>query len=144
MPAGPLTLYDSALLGLFKHTVPQLEMPITAVLLSAIYTPDRSAHSEFSDVSSFEITGYSYARKPLTGQYVSLTEGILSFGSDAVHFGDPVTFGPTAYLALVYGYPASLTADSALLGCIHLGAAEAQNSRFVVSPPAAGWFTLTP
>lgn len=148
MPAGPLSVYDSALSGMLSQSLPSLvSSPVSAVLLNPGHEVDLAAHSRFSDVEAFEIDMAEYRRQPVTGARVIPGVGGASFHTDTIHFGDPVTIGPVAYLVIAYGAVPRLSNDSPLLGIAELsvegGAVEAQRSSFSVSAPASGWFEFS-
>lgn len=146
MPSGPLLLFDATLHGLLTCSVPAFDGPLAGVLLSASYVPDMAVHSQYGDVTAYELSNADYAPAALTGQSLAFSEGQIKFSSDTVQFGDPVKLGPAKYLALVFGHATALQASNLLLGVADLatsgGAVEAQNSGFSISPPATGWFSI--
>ena len=146
MAAGPLLVYNKALNGLLDGSMPPLtNSPLSAVLLSPSHGVDLAAHETLADITVDEITNADYAPVEVTGERVEVGVAGPCFHSDAINFGDPVTLGPARYLVLVRGVPGGLQADSPLLGIADLtsgGAVEAQRSKFTVSPPAEGWFSL--
>ncbi|MEX0299201.1 MAG: hypothetical protein AB3N28_09030 [Kordiimonas sp.] len=147
MPAGPLRVYDSALLGMLDQTLPPLDTAtLTALLLSPRHVVDLASHQILLDIKDDEISAADYARASVNGARLSKVPGGASFFSDPIHFGDPVTMGPVSFLAMVYGELHSLSDASPLLGIAELsvgGAVEAQRSRFSISAPPEGWFFLT-
>ena len=146
MAAGPLLVYNKALNGLLDGSLPSLTTsPLSAVLLSPSHSVDLGAHETLADITADEITNADYARVEVTGERVEYDASGPCFHSDSINFGDPVTLGPARYVVLVCGAPGGLEADSPLLGIADLtsgGAVEAQRSKFMVSPPTEGWFSL--
>lgn len=148
MITGPLNLYDKSLVALLDGSRKLLdEAKLTAMLLNATYVPDLSAHATLADVSAFEVAGWDYTRRSVTGGAIQASTGAAAFTSDAISWGDPVTLPPAKYLVMAYGALGTLAPDSPLLGVMDLNesapSVEAVRSSFRVTPPTSGWFALS-
>ncbi|NVJ71384.1 MAG: hypothetical protein HWE08_13565 [Alphaproteobacteria bacterium] len=148
MIAGPLQLYDSAVLSLVDGSrKPLSQEPLTALLLKPTYVPDLAAHTQLTDVEALEANTGDYRRLALTGPIIRAMAGGASFSSDPISWGNPVSLPPVKYLLLAYGAPGTLSGSSSLLGVLDLAenapAVEAVRSSFTVTPPAGGWFILS-
>jgi hypothetical protein len=122
---------------------------IVCVLLSASYTPGRTTHSLWSDVSTYEITGTGYTAggAALAGKAVTHSSGTGKFDADDVSW---TTATITAkYAVLVRRAGGSLVSGDLLIGYLDLntdsGSATASStaSTFTVQWNAAGIMTLT-
>lgn len=149
MAMGAMNLYDAALEAIFEGGVGSLEsVGIAATLLGSGHTVDLDTHDTWSDVSGDELsTAGDYDSVALTTKAVAqITDGI-SFDSDNIAFGDPVTIEDAKYLVLVIGTAGSLSGTDKLLGIADLrsegGTVGAVGSEFTVQAPAGGWFTVT-
>ncbi len=147
MAAGSFILYDVAISALAQASLPPLaEADIAAVLLLPSYAPDASGHMSYADLKAHELAAADYAQVRVTGSVVTPAAGGAFFISDAISWGDPVSFPPFKYMALVLGFAGSLKNADIILGVQDLnttGAVEVNRGAVQVSPPSGGWFQIT-
>lgn len=122
---------------------------IVAVLLSASYTPGRTTHSLWSDVSAYEVTGtnYSAGGVALANKTMTHSGGTGTWDADDVSW---TTATLTAkYVALVRRAGGSLVSGDLLIGYMDLNTAggsstvSSTNSTFAVQWSASGIMTVT-
>lgn len=122
---------------------------IVCVLLSASYTPGRTTHSTWADLSAYEVTGTGYTAggQELAGKAVTHSSGTGKFDADDVVWsGSTIT---AKYAALVRRAGASLVSGDLAIAYADLntdsGAATMASAGgpFTVAWNAAGILTLT-
>ncbi len=123
---------------------------IVAVLLSASYTPGRTTHSTWADLSAYELatgSGYTAGGSALANKTMTHSGGTGTWDADDVSW---TTATLTAkYVALVRRAGGSLVSGDLLIGYMDLNTAggsstvSSTNSTFAVQWSASGIMTVT-
>jgi hypothetical protein len=133
----PSFIYRSCNTDIAKKLLDLSSDALKCALLASSYTPDKNAHTKFSDVSAAEITasGYTPGGQALTT--VTLTEGVNKTVLDA---DDPVWNPVTITARYAVIYQATGTPSTSRLVCLLDFGADKQDvaGRFGVTFNAAG------
>ena len=147
MITGPLRLYAPACHAILSGTTRLERVRLAAVLLDAGHVPDFTAHTRFSDIAGYALSGRDARPVALAGPRVETVPGGAAFYTDPAIWPAPSDLPPVRYLAFVEGYADALDMDAPLFGLIDLrpegGAVEAQRGSLSISPGADGWFAFT-
>lgn len=85
MAAGPVVVYDQAILRLGQAQLDLDLHNVVAVLLLATYTPSASTHVAWSDLSAYQVTGagngYTAGGQLISPLTVTLVAGIVQVDS---------------------------------------------------------------
>lgn len=122
---------------------------IVCVLLSASYTPNRTAHSAWSDVSAYEVsgTGYTAGGQALANKTMTHSGGIGTWDADDVVWSSSTI--TAKYAALVRRAGGSLVSGDLLLAYVDLNTASGSatlasaGGSFTIAMNAAGIMTVT-
>jgi len=123
---------------------------IVCVLLGAGYTPNRTSHALWSDISAQEIasgSGYTSGGQALSGKAVTHSAGAGTFDADDVVWSSSTI--TAKYAALVRRAGGSLASGDLLIAYVDLDTASGSatvaslNAAFTVQWNAAGILTLT-
>ena len=97
---------------------------IVAVLLSASYTPGRTTHSLWSDVSAYEVsgTGYSAGGSALANKTMTHSSGTGTWDADDVSWATATL--TAKYVVLVRRAGVSLVSGDLLIGYMDLNTAS--------------------
>lgn len=147
MNTGPMRLYAPAFETLLRPFEPE-RAAFAAVLLSARYVPDFSAHRQYAYIAEHEIAGGTYRSQAVNAVRIEGMDGGAVLTSDPVLWAAPSDLMPARYMAFVLGHASRLRPTDALFGLLDLaptgGAVEAQRGSLRISPdPVNGWFALT-
>lgn len=122
---------------------------IVAVLLSASYTPGRTTHSLWSDVSAYEVTGtnYSAGGTALANKSMTHSGGTGTWDADDVSWASATV--AAKYIVLVRRAAGSLVNGDLLIGYMDLNTASGSatvsstGAAFTVQWNASGILTVT-
>ena len=142
MAIQPLTLYNSAFLGLFNGTIDWANTThVAAILCTATYTP-LLTHATYADITN-QVADVDYAPKVVGTRTISRNGDEIEFKSDPVNFGDTVTI-EAQYLVLVAGDPANLLATDPVIGYVNFGESKSSTAAaFTFTPSVTGWFRVS-
>jgi hypothetical protein len=137
--------YENLTLALFGKKVDFTNDSIKVALLSSAYTPNQAGHANFSDVSTYEVsgTGYTAGGQALTGKTATLdtTNKVLVLDANDVTWSNSTV---TARYAVVYDAATGVSTTSPLIGYIDLVSDQASNNgNFVIQWDATGIVRLT-
>ena len=147
MAAGNVIPYTIGLQGINRALIDLDTDTIMCALLTSSYTPGRTTHDTWSDVSGTEITGTGY-----TGDGVALANKVVSHAGGTVTFdADDVSWAAASFTAkyavLVKKAGGSLVAGDLLVAYLDLdtggGSVTATAATFTVAWNAAGILTAT-
>lgn len=147
MAAGNVIPYTIGLQGINRGLIDLDTDTIVCVLLTSSYTPDRTAHDTWSDVSANEISGAGYTAggEELGNKAVTHNAGTVKFDADDVSWAAATL--SAKYAVLVKRAGASLAAGDLLVSYADLdtggGSVTATASTFTVAWNAAGILTAT-
>lgn len=137
--------YENLALAIFGKKVDYTNDSIKVALLSSGYTPNQGSHANFSDVSSYEVTGTGYTAggQALSGKTATLdtTNKVLVLDANDVTWANSTV---TARYAVVYDAQTGVSTTSPLIGYIDLVSDQASNNgNFVIQWDATGIVRLT-
>lgn len=142
MPSGTLTIYDSFWKLLLDGGFDLDSDTIKVALVSSSYTPDRTVHDYWDDVSGSEVsgTGYSAGGTALSGKTIS-QDNVNDRGTWSAD--DPSWASVTVTFRYAVLYKSTGTAGtSALIGYVDFGADQVYSAGTVtIDFPAAGILT---
>lgn len=147
MAAGNVIPYTIGLQGINRGLIDLDTDTIVCVLLTSSYTPNRTAHDTWSDVSANEIsgTGYTAGGVELANKAVTHSTGTVTFDADDVSWSS-ATF-TAKYAVLVKRAAGSLDPGDLLLAYVDLdtggGSVSVTASTFTVAWNATGILTVT-
>lgn len=137
--------YENLAVGLFTKKVDWNGDTIKVALLSSSYTPNQGTHANFSDVSTYEVTGTGYTAGGAT--LANKTRTLDTTNKVVVLDADDVTWAAstiTARYAVVYDASGGSAATNALIGYVDLVSDQASNNgNFVIQWDATGIVRLT-
>jgi hypothetical protein len=148
MPAGNVIPYTIGLQGINRGLIDLDSDTIVCVLLTSSYTPGRTTHSTWADMSAAEVAtggGYTAGGEALANKAVSHSSGTVTFDADDVSWSSATI--TAKYAALVKRAGGSLASGDLLVAYVDLdtggGSVTSTASTFAVAWNAAGIFTAT-
>ncbi len=148
MPAGNVIPYTIGLQGINRGLIDLDTDTIVCVLLTSSYTPNRTAHDTWSDVSAAEVAtggGYTAGGEALANKAVTHNAGTVTFDADDVSWSSATI--TAKYAALVKRAAGALDPGDLLVAYVDLdtggGSVTSTASTFAVAWNAAGILTAT-
>lgn len=152
MAAGNVIPYTTNIDPLVSGGIDLDSDTIVCVLVGTGYTPNRTAHSLWSDVSANELAtsgGYTQGGVALASKAVTHSGGTITFDADDVQWNAPCTFTGAKYAVLVRRAGGSLASGDLLIGYLDLNTAggssvvDAAGDLFKVTWAAGGILAFT-
>lgn len=147
MAAGNVIPYTIGIQNVNKALIDLDGDTIVCVLLTSSYTPGRTTHSAWSDMSAAEVsgTGYTAGGVELANKAVTHSGGTITFDADDASWAAATL--TAKYAALVKRSGGSLVAGDLALAYVDLdtggGSVTSTAATFTVQWNASGIFTIT-
>jgi hypothetical protein len=137
--------YENLASALFGKKVDWSNDSIKVALLTSAYTPNQGTHANFSDVSTYEVTGTGYTAggQALASKTATLdtTNKVLVLDAADTTWANSTI---TARYAVVYDASGGTAATNPLIGYIDLVSDQASNNgNFVIQWDATGIVRLS-